>query len=352
MDFGLYFCGDFMSQKRLTEMVSCAGCAAKLAPSDLAQVLSKMPPQDFSTDVLVGFETSDDAGVFRLNDTTALVQTVDFFTPIADEPEIYGRIAAINALNDVYAMGGTPLSALSIVCYPQKGDWDVLRQIILGGQKTLNEENVVVIGGHSIDDQEMKFGYAVTGVIDPKKIVKNSGAKAGDVLILTKPIGTGVISTGIKFEKASERAKNAALENMTTSARKASKVMQDVGANGCTDVTGFGLLGHGYEMAKASGVTFKLESGKVPLLPEVLDLIEQKMLTRGDKNNRVYVGETVKISENVSREMQSALFDPQTAGGLLISLEEAKAERFLEEFEDAQIIGRVESFKDYLIEVG
>jgi selenide,water dikinase len=324
---------------------------AKLAPRDLAQVLSKLPKQDFSTDVLVGFETSDDAGVFRLNENTALVQTVDFFTPIADEPEIYGQIAAINSLNDVYAMGGMPLSALSIVCYPQKGDWEVLGQILLGGQKALNEENVVVIGGHSVDDQEIKFGYAVTGIVHPDKIVKNSGAKAGDYLVLTKPIGTGVISTGIKFEKASETAKNAALKTMTTSAREASKAMQEVGANGCTDITGFGLLGHAYEMAKASEVTFILESENVELLPDVLELIGQKMLTRGDKNNRVYVGETVKFSDNVTGIMQSALFDPQTAGGLLISLEKDKVKEFMDKVEGAKIIGRVAPFKDFLIEV-
>lgn len=332
-------------------MVSCAGCAAKLAPSDLAQALSKLPPQNFTTDVLVGYETADDAGVFRLDDTTALVQTVDFFPPIADEPEIYGRIAAINSLNDIYAMGGTPITALSMVCYPQKGDWDVLGEIILGGQKMLNEENVVVLGGHSIDDQEMKFGYAVTGLINPNKIVKNSGAKAGDVLILTKAIGTGVINTGVKFEKASERAKNASLKTMTTSARAASKVMQELSANGCTDVTGFGLLGHGYEMAKASEVTLVIESKEIPLLPDVIELIEQKMLTRGDKNNRVYVGDTIKFSRTVSKEMQSAFFDPQTAGGLLISLEEKKANDFLLRVEGAKIIGRVQTFKEFLIEV-
>ena len=332
-------------------MVSCAGCAAKLAPGDLAQVLSKMSPQDFSTDILVGFDTADDAGVFRLNENTALVQTVDFFPPIADEPEIYGRIAAINSLNDVYAMGGTPISALSIVCYPQKGDWNILGEIILGGQKMLNEENVVVLGGHSIDDQEMKFGYAVTGIIDPNKIIKNSGARAGDVLILTKPIGTGVINTGVKFEKASEETKNAAIKTMTTSAREASKVMREMDANGCTDVTGFGLLGHGYELAKASNVTLKIDSKEVPLLPDVIELIEQKMLTRGDVNNRVYVGDTVKFNQAVSREMQSALFDPQTAGGLLISLKESAAYEFIKFVEGAKIIGRVEAYKDFLIEV-
>jgi selenide, water dikinase len=324
---------------------------AKLAPSDLAQVLSKLPAQTFSTDVIVGFETSDDAGVFRISDDLALVQTVDFFTPIADDPEIYGQVAAVNSLNDVYAMGGTPVSALSIVCYPQKGDWDILQKILLGGQKALNAENVVVIGGHSVDDQEIKFGYAVTGIINPKKVVRNSTAKAGDILILTKPIGTGVISTGIKFQKASAENIEAAMKAMTASAARASKVMQEIGANACTDITGFGLLGHGFEMAKASDVTFKIDSKTVPLLPDVIELIEQKMLTRGDRNNRKYVGETVKFAESVSSQMQSALFDPQTAGGLLISLEKEKANLFLEKIEDAKIIGEVEPKGTYLIEV-
>ena len=303
------------------------------------------------TNIIVGYETSDDAGVFRLNKDTALVQTVDFFTPIADEPEIYGKIAAVNALNDIYAMGGMPISALSIVCYPQKGDWNILGEILLGGQKMMNAENVVVLGGHSVDDQEIKFGYSVTGIVEPKRVVKNSGAKPGDVLILTKSIGTGVISTGIKFEKASDIAKEAALKTMTISAREASKVMQELGANGCTDVTGFGLLGHAYEMAKASNVTFNIESKDVPLLPEVLNLIEQKMLTRGDKNNRIYVGSTVKIRKSISKEMQSALFDPQTAGGLLISLEKEKAREYINRVPGSYVIGRVKKYKDYLIEV-
>lgn len=323
---------------------------AKLAPGDLAQVLSKLPKQ-FNENIIVGFETADDAGVFRLNEQTALVQTVDFFTPVADEPEIYGRIAAVNSLNDVYAMGGTPLTALSIVCYPQKGDWEVLGQILLGGQKMMNRENVAVLGGHSVDDQEIKFGYAVTGIVDINRVLKNSGAKPGDLLVLTKPIGTGVISTGIKFEKAGEKAIAAALKTMTVSAREASKAMREIGANACTDITGFGFLGHAFEMAKASGVTLRIESQNVPLLPDVLDLIEQKMLTRGDRNNRVYVGETVRFDERVSREMQSALFDPQTAGGLLISLAEPKAEALINKLEGAVVVGGVESFGERLIEV-
>ena len=313
--------------------------------------MSKLPKQDFTKDVLVGFEMSDDAGVFRLSEELALVQTVDFLTPIADDPELYGQIAAVNSLNDVYAMGGLPVSALSIVCYPQNGDWDILGQILLGGQKAMNAENVVVLGGHSVDDKEMKFGYAVTGIIHPRKIVKNSGAKAGDILILTKPIGTGVISTAVKFNKASKKTIETSTKAMTISARKASEIMREIGANGCTDITGFGLLGHAYEMAKASRVKFKIESEKVPLLPDVLELIDQEMLTRGDKNNRVYVGETVSFSNSVTDRMQSALFDPQTAGGLLISLEENKAEHFINKIKDAKIIGKVEPLEKFLIEV-
>ena len=323
---------------------------AKLAPSDLAQVLGKLPKQNIEN-VIVGYETSDDAGVFRLNDRTALVQTVDFFTPIADDPELYGQIAAINSLNDIYAMGGKPLTALSIVCFPQKGDWEILGKILLGGQRAMNAENVVILGGHSVDDQEIKFGYSVTGIVDPKGVIRNSEAREGDVLVLTKPIGTGVISTAIKYEKASDEVIEAALKTMTTSAREASNIMNEVGVNACTDITGFGLLGHAFEMAKGSGLTFKIDSEKVPLLPEVLNLIEQKMLTRGDRNNRIYVGETIEFEKSVSREMQSALFDPQTAGGLLISLEESKAELLIQKLKSAVVIGRVEKPSEKLLRV-
>lgn len=323
---------------------------AKLAPSDLAQALSKLPAQN-SENVIVGFDTSDDAGVFRLSDDVALVQTLDFFTPVADDPEIYGQVAAINSLNDIYAMGGTPLTALSIVCYPQKGDWDVLSQILAGGQKAMNDEGVVVIGGHSVDDKEMKFGYSVTGIVHPDKVITNAGAKPGDVLILTKPIGTGAINTAIKNGKASRQTEAAAIKAMTTSAAAASKVMQSVGVNACTDVTGFGLMGHAYEVAKASRVTLNVDSKAVPLLPDVLELISQGMLTRGDKNNRVYVGETVRIQTSVSSEMQSALFDPQTAGGLLISMPSANANAFISEIEGSSVIGSVAEKGNYLIEV-
>lgn len=323
---------------------------AKLAPSDLAQVLSKLPKQS-NENVIVGFETADDAGVFRLTDDTALVQTLDFFTPVADDPETYGRVAAINSLNDVYAMGGTPISALSIVCYPQNGDWDILAAILKGGQEAMMDAGVAVIGGHSVDDKEMKFGYAVTGLIHPDRVVRNFGAKPGDLLVLTKPIGTGAINTAVKRGRATKETEAAAIDAMTTSAAHASKVMQSLGANACTDVTGFGLIGHAYEMAKASGVTLNIDSKAVPLLPDVLELISQGMLTRGDRNNRVYVGETVRIDESVSGAMQSALFDPQTAGGLLISMGEENAESFVNEVSGSVMIGRVAIGGKYCIEV-
>ncbi len=323
---------------------------AKLAPSDLAQVLSKLPNQN-NENIIVGYENSDDAGVFRLNDRVSLVQTLDFFTPIADDPELYGRIAAVNSLNDVYAMGGTPITALSIVCYPQKGDWDVLGKILLGGHNAMIEEGVAILGGHSVDDQEMKFGYSVTGTVDTEEVITNAGAQPGDVLILTKPIGTGVVSTAVKFGKASGETERIALEAMATSARKPSRVMSEMRANGCTDVTGFGLLGHAFEMAKASRVTLEINSGEVALLPDVIELIDQKMLTRGDKNNRTYVGETLRFGENVSSQVQSALYDPQTAGGLLVSIESEKADEFTNRVPDSKVIGIVSGPGEFLIEV-
>lgn len=324
---------------------------AKLAPRDLAQVLSVLPKQPENENVLVGYESADDAGVFRLSDSIALVQTLDFFTPVVDDAEIYGRVAAVNSLNDVYAMGGKPLTAMGIVCFPQKGDLEILGQIMRGGQLCMIEEGVAVLGGHTVDDQEIKFGYSVTGVVDPNKVVTNADAKIGDFLVLTKPIGTGAISTGIKRGVARQETIDAAIKAMTTTAAKSSEEMQRLGANACTDITGFGLLGHAYEVAKASDVCLEIDSDKVPFLPDVLDLISQGMLTRGDKNNREYVGDTIAFNENVSREMQSALYDPQTAGGLLISLEPSKVDEFIRNIEGSAIIGEVKPKHTHLLQV-
>jgi selenide,water dikinase len=323
---------------------------AKLAPGDLAQVLGRLPHQH-NENVIVGFDTADDAGVFRLTDEIAIVQTIDFFTPVSDDPFVYGQVAAVNSLNDVYAMGGKPLSALSMVCYPQKGDFEILGRILEGGQAAMNAEGVAVIGGHSVDDAEMKFGYAVTGIVHPEKVITNAAAKPGDVLILTKPIGTGAINTAIKNAKASADTIAAVTKAMTTSAAEASKIMVELQANSCTDITGFGLLGHAFEMAKASDVTFEIDSTQVPLLPDVLELIEQGMLTRGDKNNRAYVGETVRFSNSVSSRMQSTLFDPQTAGGLLISLPKDRCDEYVDRVNAAVVIGSVRPRSEFLIEV-
>jgi selenide,water dikinase len=240
-------------------------------------------------------------------------------------------------------MGARPISALSVVCYPQAGDWDVLARILEGGQTAMNAEGVVVIGGHSVDDAEIKIGYAVTGIVHPNKVVTNAGARLGDSLILTKPIGTGAINTAVKKGVAEPETERAAIATMTASAAKASNTMVDLEASACTDITGFGLLGHAYEMARASRVTIKLDSTAVPILPDVIKLIRMGMLTRGDKNNRDYVGNAVSFSASVSGEMQSALFDPQTAGGLLIALQTKRVEYFLNAVPGSAVIGAVTS---------
>jgi selenide, water dikinase len=296
--------------------------------------------------LIVGIETADDAGVYRLSDTLALVQTVDFFTPIVDDPFDYGRISALNSLNDVWAMGGVPLTALAVTCFPKKGvEFSILGEIMRGGLEVLKENSVALVGGHSVDNQQIMFGYAVTGTIDPRRVVTNRGARAGDALILTKPVGTGVISTGIKFGKAGEAAVRASLETMLLAGREAARMMTEADAHAATDVTGFALMGHAWEMARASNVTFEIDSASVPLIDGALELAAAGLLTSGDKSNRRYVGEDVTISEGVSRELNSLLFDPQTAGGLLISAAEERAEELLarlrETYPDASRIGRV-----------
>jgi selenide,water dikinase len=306
--------------------------------------------------LIVGIETADDAGVYRLSEDLALVQTVDFFTPIVDDPFDYGRIAALNSINDVWAMGGTPLTALAVTCFPKKGvDFSVLGEIMRGGLQVLTENGVALVGGHSVDNQQIMFGYAVTGTIDPRRVVTNRGARAGDALLLTKPLGTGVVSTGIKFGKAGGEAVRASLQTMLLAGRDAARMMVEAGAHAATDVTGFALLGHAWEMARASGVTLEIESARVPLIPGALELAAAGMLTGGDKSNRAYVGADVKIGEGVGKELASLFFDPQTAGGLLISVAADRAEELLsrlrQKYPDASVIGRVRDLGAHLIVV-
>lgn len=296
--------------------------------------------------LLVGIETADDAGVYLIAENLALVQTVDFFTPIVDDPYLYGRISALNSINDVWAMGGTPVTALAITCFPKKGlDFAILGEIMRGGLDVLTENSVALLGGHSVDDPQIMFGYAVTGTIDPRKIITNRDARPGDALILTKPVGTGVVSTGIKFGKADEATVAASLATMLLAGREAARLMVEFGAHAATDVTGFALLGHAWEVARASNVTLDIEAGSVPLIPGAHALAAAGLLTSGDKSNRAYVGENIEIGSGVGRELASLLFDPQTAGGLLISIDEARAAELLsrlrETYPDAARIGRV-----------
>ena len=308
--------------------------------------MSGLPKQPFDENLIVGFDTADDAAVYRLSDDLAIVQTLDFFTPIVDDPYVYGQIAALNSINDVWAMAGTPLTAMAITCFPKKGvDPAILGEIMRGGVQTLNKYGVTLIGGHSVDNEQIMFGYSVTGVIDPGKIATNSGASPGDVIILTKPIGTGVISTGIKWAKTSDEVAAASVATMLTPGNHAAEAMREFDVTGATDVTGFALLGHAWEMASASKVTIHIDSAKVSLLAGAMDLAGQGMLTSGEKTNREYVGEDVEISESVGRQMRSLLFDPQTAGGMLIFIRADRAgailARLRENYPQAQIIGNV-----------
>ncbi len=284
--------------------------------------------------------------MYKLRDDLAIVQTLDFFTPIVDDPFDYGRIAALNSINDVWAMGGTPITAMAITCFPKKGvDFAILGEIMRGGLTVLNENGVTLVGGHSVDNDQIMFGYSVTGLIHPNEVAANAGAKPGDRLILTKPIGTGVISTGIKFGKADEQTAAASLKAMLTSGRKAAEAMREFGVRGATDITGFGLIGHAWELAKGSGVTIEIKAADVPLINGAMEMARRKMLTRGDRVNREYVGDDVSIDAEIGKEMASLLFDPQTAGGMLISIVADKADALLarlrETYADAAIIGRV-----------
>lgn len=317
-------------------------------------MLSGLPPQPKDPNLIVGFETADDAGVYRLRDDLALVQTVDFFTPIVDDPYDYGRIAALNSINDVWAMAGTPITAMAITCFPKKGvDPSILGEIMRGGLETLNQYNVTLIGGHSVDNEQIMFGYSVTGVINPNKIAKNSGARPGDVIVLTKPIGTGVISTGIKRADVSEAVVAKSIETMLTPGEFAAETMREFDVKGATDITGFALVGHAWEMACASRVTIEIDACSIPLLPGALELASRGLLTSGDKTNREYVGDDVKIGSSVNESLVKLFYDPQTAGGMLIAIEESLAEKLVERlrqhYDHTSIIGRVIEKKEWSI---
>jgi selenide,water dikinase len=311
----------------------------------LDSVLAKLPKQT-DPHVLIGFDTADDAGVYQLTPDLALVQTVDFFTPIVDDPYTFGQIAAANALSDVYAMGGRPISALSIVGFPNTGrDLDVLDRILQGGLAKMQEAGCAVIGGHSIGDEEIKFGYAVTGLVNPQRVLSNARARPGDRLVLTKRIGTGIISTALKSQRASGVAVDAAVDSMRALNRAASDSAVGFAVHSATDITGFGLLGHSREMAVASQVSLVLDSARVEFLPEAMDYSRQGFLPGGLKRNAEFLSGCVEFSNGIPDEVRNLLYDPQTSGGLLFSVSAEDAPKLLQALRQrsipAQEIGQV-----------
>jgi selenide, water dikinase len=353
---------------KLTSMAKAAGCAAKLNPATLDSVLRKLPRQT-DPNVLVGFDTNDDAGIYRLADDLALVQTVDFFTPIVDDPHLFGQIAAANSLSDVYAMGGRPVSSLSIVGFPEKGDPEILEQIIRGGLAKMEEAKCSVIGGHSIRNEDMLFGYAVTGVVNPKRVWRNVGAQSGDELIFTKPLGTGVITTALKNGHATPESLAAAVTAMTTLNRAAAETLQEIDGRSATpavihavtDVTGFSLLGHAREMSlgdparRIDAVSFEIDHAAFDYFPGAVEAARDGYLSGGLKNNRAFIGDCVRFNVGVSPEHQSLLFDPQTSGGLLVAIAPAATDMavaaLLAHGVSARRVGRVVAKTSPLISV-
>jgi selenide, water dikinase len=349
-------------------MAKAAGCAAKLNPATLDAILRKLPRQT-DPNVLVGFETNDDAGIYLLGEGLALVQTVDFFTPIVDDPFLFGQIAAANSLSDVYAMGGRPVTSLSIVGFPEKGDPEILEQIIRGGLAKMNEAKCSVIGGHSIRNEDMLFGYAVTGVINPQRVWRNVGAKSGDVLLFTKPLGTGVITTALKKECATSESLAAAVSAMSTLNAAAAAALHEVEAkaepaqpiHAVTDVTGFSLLGHAREMAlgdPAHGiqpVSFEIDHASFSYFPGAVEAARDGHLSGGLKNNRAFIGECAEFASGVTAEYQDLLFDPQTSGGFLVAIAPDYKDTAIAAFErhgvSANRVGRVIAKSSPLIKV-
>lgn len=322
---------------RLTQWASCTGCAAKMDAGRLADVLRHLP-HSTDSNLLVGPETSDDAGVYRIADDLALVNSVDFFPPIVDDPYAYGQIAAANALSDVYAMGGRPVTALNLVAFPREGlALEVLHEILRGGADKLAEAGVALVGGHTVADPEVKYGMAVTGLVHPARVIRNGGAQPDDHLLLTKPIGVGIVTTALKQERAEAALVERAVAVMRRLNRAAAAAMLHYDVHACTDITGYGLLGHALEMARASGARLRIEHDSVPHFPEALDLCARGVRSSGLSSNRDAFSTGVRFEAAVPEVWRYLLFDPQTSGGLLIALPEADASRLLQRLRDSGI---------------
>lgn len=318
---------------KLTKLAKCAGCGAKVGAGVLTQLLEGIKIRT-DPNLLVGFDRSDDASVYKINDGLAMVQTVDFFPPIADDPYTFGAIAATNALSDVYAMGGEPKTALNIMAVPEDMPREVVHEILRGGYDKVYEAGALITGGHSIFDDEPKYGLAVTGFVHPDKILTNSGAQAGDVLLFTKPIGIGVLTSGMKADIVSEETKALANRLMTTLNKYARDVMVKYRVHACTDVTGFGVLGHLLEMAQGSGMEIHLDASGVDFIPEALELARMGILPAGMYRNREFAEQWVEAGETETA-VQDLLYDPQTAGGLAIAVDPKDADALLNELKTA-----------------
>jgi len=316
---------------KLTSLSSKGGCGCKIGPADLSQVLRSLPASVPNPDLLVGLDTSDDAGVYRLTDEMALVQTVDFFTPIVDDPYAFGQIAAANAISDIYAMGGKPLTVLNIVAFPISTlDKSILADILRGAADKVSEAGATLVGGHSIDDKEPKFGLAVTGLVHPDKVRTNAGAKPGDRLILTKPIGVGIMTTSIKKDALTPEEIERVTRVMATLNKTAAETMQTYDVHACTDITGFGLMGHALEMARGSGVGVKIRHKDVPVLPRVRELAEQGFVPGGTKNNFAHVEKDIDFPAELDQIGRYILCDAVTSGGLLIAVAAPQADELLQ----------------------
>lgn len=337
------------TEVKLTKLASCAGCGAKVGAGTLAKLLEGFKSHT-DENLIVGYDKSDDASVYVLNEETAIIQTTDFFPPIVDNPYLYGKIAATNAISDVYAMGGQPKLALNIMCVAESMDDATVREILRGGYDAAYDAGAIITGGHTIKGAEPVYGLAVTGFVQPDKVLTNSGAKPGDVLVLTKPLGVGIITTAAKADMADEQLMEKIYLQMATLNKTARDIMVKYPVNSCTDVTGFALLGHSFEMAQGSGCTIHIQTEKLPYHKEALEFASMGLVPAGAYRNRQYAENGVKLCRDIPQALQDIMYDPQTSGGLLIAIPQQYAQQFVAELKtsvpEAEIIGYVTEKQD------
>lgn len=343
------------SEIKMTKLAKCAGCGAKVGAGTLSELLGGLPVHK-DENLIVGYDTNDDAAVYKISDDLVIVQTLDFFPPIVDDPYTFGKIAAANALSDIFAMGAEAKLAMNILCVSTKMEREHVHELLRGGYEKVYEAGAVISGGHTIQGEEPKYGLSVTGFAHPKKFLRNSSAKEGDILILTKPLGIGIITTAHKANMANEKAYNEAIENMCMLNKTARDIMMNFNINSCTDVTGFGLLGHSCEMAEGSGNTIEIFTDSVPYLEGVHELAEMGILPEGMYRNREFAESRVFNKANIDLATEDILYDPQTSGGLLISVPEKESEKLLSLLKDnvpcAKVVGQVVKRSEYDVILG